>query len=278
GYHSSATYQVPVTAYEGVAALGGELVYPRDHQPMIRNQGHVLPEDRVPDVMPDPWQNNRFQLHLAQYHELERRFPGQVVRGGLAGQEGPVTTAGLLSGQRFFEACLCDPPAAHRLIDLCTNLNISWYRAEDQALGTHHRVAGIADDYAGLLSPALWPEFVLPYYQRLCAELGPDGCALHSELLRETHLPLLHHLPLVSLNLGENQYLGPEQVARELPDVPFGWHLKAVSEMQQGKHSSIKQRYRELVTCGVKHVLVELTVGTPPANVRAFLEIAQENS
>ncbi len=275
GYRPTTSYQVPVTAYEGVAALGGELVFPRDHQPMLSNQGHVLQDIALDAVaVPDPWQDQRFRLHLRQYQELAVRYPVQVARGGLAGQEGPVTTAGLLRGERFFEDCLTRPSLAHSLLDLCTTMFIHWTRAEDAALGVSRTVIGIADDYAGLLNPALWPEFVLPYYRRICSELGAQGCSLHSELLRRSHLPLLRVLPLAGLNFGEDQYLQPEDVAEAL-DVPFGWHILAVAEMLQGTPEGIRRRYSELVSRGVRHIMVELTVGTPPANVRAFLEAAQ---
>lgn len=277
GFLPETSYAVPVTAYEGVAALGGDLVFPAEHQPMIRNQGHVL-DDLAIDVaaVPDPHLDRRFLLHLDWLHQLERRFPNQVVRGGLAGQEGPITTAGLLCGQQFFLDCLANPQRAHHLLELCTEMYIRWVQADDTVCYNQRPVVGIADDYAGLLSPALWPEFVLPYYQRICTAVGPKGCALHSELLRREHLPLLHALPLVSLNLGENQYLQPEDVAAELPDVPFGWHILAVAEMQQGTPELIRHRFKDLVNRGVRHVLVELAVGTPSDNVRAFVQVGRE--
>lgn len=235
GYLPETSYAVPVTAYEGVSALGGDLVFPTEHQPMIRNQGHVLNDLEIDAAkIPDPYLDKRFLQHVGWLHELERRFSMQVVRGGLAGQEGPITTAGLLCGQQFFLDCLDNPSRAHRLLNLCTEMYIRWAQADRTVCGYQATIAGIADDYAGLLNPSLWPEFVLPYYQRICAALGPQGLALHSELLRNQHLSLLHELPLVSLNLGENQYLQPEDVAAELPEIPFGWHILAVAEMLQG--------------------------------------------
>jgi phage terminase Nu1 subunit (DNA packaging protein) len=83
-------------------------------------------------------------------------------------------------------------------------------------------------------------------------------------------------LPLVSLNFGENQYLQPEDVAVELPDVPFGWHILAVAEMKQGTPELIQHRFKHLVKRGVRHVLVELAVGTPTDNTRAFVQVGRE--
>jgi uroporphyrinogen-III decarboxylase len=276
GYLPPASLRPPVTAYEGVAALGGELIFPADHQPMLRNQGRVLATPEQVDRLqpPDPWSNARFLRHVAWFRELGERFGAQA-SGGLAGQEGPITTAGLLRGADFFADCVADPPRAHRLLDVCTTMIIAWNLASDRVDGHERDVLTICDDYAGLLGPTLWPEFVLPYYRRLIAALGPQGCWMHTELVRREHLPLLAQLDLVGVNFAENQYLAIADVQRCLPGVPFGWHILAVAEMLQGDPDLIRARYRAIVAASVTEVRCELTVGTPPANVRAFLEIAR---
>ncbi len=277
GYRPPSPPTLPIVAYEGVAALGGQLVFPREHQPMIANQGHVLDAPEAVDrlVPADPWRNPRFLRHLDWYRQLRERFPEERI-GFSAGQEGPVTTAGLLRGQTFFLDCLEDPARAHHLLEVCTETFIQWTRAADEVTGTTRRTAGIADDYAGLLSPRLWPEFVLPYYRRIAEALGPDGWSLHTELVRREHLPLLRDLGLKHINFSEDQYLRPRDVFELLPGVPFDWHILTVSEMQQGTPESVQRRFREIVAAGVCHVRCELTVDTPPENVRAFLEVAAE--
>jgi uroporphyrinogen-III decarboxylase len=275
GYRPPLVYSTPVTAYEGVAALGGDLLFPDEHQPMIRNQGRVLTFEQIDALtVPDPWRSPRFQRHVAWHRELKRRF-GDLARPGVAGQEGPVTTAGLLRGPDFLLDCLVDPARAHRLLDVCTETFIRWTRVSQEVDGLLPGVIGIADDYAGMLGPDLWPEFVLPYYRCIIEALGPQGCWMHTELVRRAHLPLLRQLKLTGLNFSENQYLTPQDVFEECPGVPFGWHILTVAEMQQGTPASIQARYREIVAAGVDEVRCELTVHTPPANVRAFLEIAR---
>ena len=279
GYRPPCSYAPPVTAYEGVAALGGRLVFTHDHQPMIANQGRILALPEQVDALqpPDPWQSERFQQLVTWQRELEQRFPGRIGPNSLAGQEGPVTTAGLLRGQDFFLDCLADPQRAHRLLDVCTESYIRFYRASDAANGvTDRQTIGIADDYAGLIKPEMWPEFVLPYYQRIISALGPQGCHMHTELVRREHLPLLRELELASLNFGENQYITARDVMDLVPGVPFGWHILTVSEMQQGTPDGVRRRFLELVRLGVTEIIAELTVNTPPQNVRAFLDIARQ--
>ncbi len=277
GYLPDVCYPTPVTGYEGIAALGGELVFPPDHQPMIRNQAHILESAGQIDALqvPDPWKSERFLRNLGWHLELKRRF-GDKATNGIAGMEGPVTNAVLLRGQGFFMDCVLDPKRAHHLMDVCTEMIISWTRADREIDGLSPDVVGIADDHSGLLSPDMWPEFVLPYYRRIIDALGPNGCWMHTELVRREHLHLFRDLNLVSINLAENQYLTPQDVFEELPGVPFGWHILTVSEMLNGTPRSIRERYREILDAGVEEVRCELAVGTPVENIRAYLEIARE--
>lgn len=276
GYRPPLSYNAPVTAYEGVAALGGSLTFPRDHQPQILNQANILADPAQVDslAVPDPMKSPRFQKLLGWYKELVRRFDGKVGTG-LAGQEGPVTTAVLLRGERFFMDLLDDPRRAHRLLETVTGMFILWTRTAREITGVKTDTVGIADDHSGLIGPDLWPEFVLPYYEKICAALGPR-CWMHTELVRPRHLKLFRRLDLAAMNFSEDQYLTPEDMMRELPGVPFGWHILTVSEMQQGTPDSIGRRYRELAAKGIREIRCEITVNTPPRNIRAFLETARE--
>jgi uroporphyrinogen-III decarboxylase len=277
GYRPAYGLSVPVPAYEGAAALGGELLSTPAHQPMIRNQGRVLRTAKEIDALevPDPWQLDRFQMHLETWRTLRRRFPGQDV-GLSAGQEGPVTTAVLLRGADFYADCLLDPERAHRLLSICTDTYIAFTGAVREATGAPPvGGVGIADDHAGNISPAMWPEFVIPHYERIYVELEATRRSMHTELVRREHLPLLAQLELDHLNFGENQYLTVRDVVEEL-DVPFDWHVKTISEMLQGTPGQIQAAYRQAVADGAPEMSAELTVGTPAANIRAYIEVAQE--
>lgn len=277
GYRPPLSHPTPVTAYEGVAALGGELVFPRDHQPQVANLGRVLERPDDVDRLEAPAFGDppRMRQLLAWHDELKRRFPSTASPMS-AGQEGPVTTAVLLRGERFFLDCVDDPPRAHRLLDVVTGLYISWTRAARAVDGVRTDTVPIADDHAGLLGPDLWPEFVLPRYRRITDALGPR-CWMHTELVRRSHLPLFRGMDLAAINYGEDQYLSPRDTLEELPDVPCGWHILTVAEMQQGTPEAIRRRYAELVAVGFAEVRCELTVDTPAANVRAFLGAAREH-
>ena len=179
-----------MSAYEGVAAVGGELLFPDAHQPMIRNQGHILENPEQVDglAVPDPWQCERFIRHMDTWHLLRRRFP-DIPIGLSAGQEGPVTTAVLLRGSQFFLDCVVDPARAHRLLSICTGTYIAFVRAVFQVTGARPGGSiGIADDHSGNLSPAMWPEFVLPYYEQIYGAT-PGSSSLHAHRIGALRSP-----------------------------------------------------------------------------------------
>jgi len=276
GYRPTPSWGVPIAAYEGVAALGGELTFAAQHQPMIRDQGRIVATPEQVDALraPDPWACARFQANVRRWHELRRLLPGSTV-GLSAGQEGPVTTAVLLRGTAFFEDCLTDPGRAQHLLSVCTDTYIAFVHAVREATGAPQEGSGgFADDHAGNLSPAMWPEFVLPYCERIYVELGAARRAMHTELVRRQHLPLLASLRLDHLNFGENQYLTVRDVVQAL-QVPFDWHIKTVAEMLQGTPDQIQAAYRQAVADGAPAMTCELTVGTPPENIRAFVQVAR---
>jgi len=275
GYRPPTGLSVPVTAYEGVAALGGELLFPAEHQPMIRNQGRILRTPEQVDALqaPDPYQCEWFQMHVETWRALRRRYPDRHV-GLSAGQEGPVTTAVLLRGTDFFTDCVLDPSRAHRLLSVCTDTYIAFVHAVRECTGAPQGGAvGIADDHAGNISPAMWPEFVLPYYEQIYDRLGATRRSVHTEQVRRAHLPLLRQLHLDHVNFGENQYLTVRDVVQAL-DVPFDWHVKTVSEMLQGTPAGIQAAYRQAVIDGAPEMVCELTVGTPVENIHAFIQVA----
>jgi uroporphyrinogen-III decarboxylase len=280
GYRPASDLAVPMTAYEGVAALGGELHFPAEHQPMIHNQGRIVQTAQQIDALqaPDPRQCPRFQRHVETWHVLRDRYPDQRI-GLSAGQEGPVTTAVLLRGTDFFLDCALDPPHAHQLLQACAETYVAFVRAAREVTGTPPQGGGlgIADDHAGNLSPAMWPTYVLPYYERIYAQLGATRRSMHTELVRTGHLPLLKRLGLDHINYGETQYLGVRDVVEGL-GVPFDWHIKTVPHMLQGTPAQIQAAYRQAVADGAPEMICELTVGTPVENIRAFIEVAQESA
>ncbi len=268
---------VPVPAYVGVAALGADLVLPEDHAPMVANQGRVLPDVaavmalRPADPATDPW-----LLRYVDMREAMQDLLGSRLNLG-AGQEGPITSAVLLRGHQFFTDLVEHPEVAHHLLDVVTE---TYLRFVSYTRRLNHQPergdTGIADDMAGMLSPAMWPEFVVPYWKRIYEELGLGRRSVHTELLHPGHLPFLHRLHLDSYDPGNDQYLTVEDVVAGAKGIDFSWNLFTVRDMLDGTPESIRAVYSAAVEAGARHIMTELCRRIPRENVQAYVSVARQ--
>lgn len=269
---------VPVPAYVGVASLGAKLVLPDDHPPMVSNLGRVLPDrDSVLALRPAvPEASEWLQRYLAMRDEMGRIL-GKLPPLG-AGQEGPITSAVLLRGDRFFLDVLDEPEVAHHLLGVVTQTYISFVRYARRINGQPETGnTGIADDMAGMLPPSLWPEFVLPYWLRIYEELGPGRRSVHTELLRPDHLDFLGELRIEAYDPGNDQYLQVEDVIRLVSYMDVSWNLHTVRDMLDGTPETIRATYTAAVDAGMRHMMTELCRRIPRENVAAFVEVAREH-
>ncbi|MHB0878323.1 MAG: uroporphyrinogen decarboxylase family protein [Anaerolineae bacterium] len=268
---------IAAPAYVGVSALGAEVVFPEHDAPMVRNQGHVLPgRDAVfaltvpePSTVPLMQRSVAMRPHFAE-------ATGQVVPLS-SGQEGPLTAAVLLRGERFFVDVYEDPAAAHRLLDVVTDTYIAFTRYARALNGTTVAATGLADDFAGMLRPALWTEFVLPYWRRIFEALGPGRRSVHSELLHREHLPLLVDLGVDFFDPGVDQYLTSATIAAAVA-IPFMAYIWPVRDLLLGGPEVVRRQYAAEVAAGVSQVVADVSSpGIPPDSIRAFIEVARQH-
>lgn len=267
---------VPVPAYVGVAALGADMVLPDDHPPMVANQGHILADRQaVLALRPATPESSTWLGRYLEMRDEMTHILGKMPPLG-AGQEGPITSAVLLRGDQFFIDVLDEPEVAHHLLGVVTQTYISFVRHVRRLNGQEETgAAGIADDMAGMLPPALWPEFVLPYWERIYQELGPGRRSVHTELLRPGHLHFLTELGMDAYDPGNDQYLEVTDVVPLVGTMDVSWNLYTVRDMLNGTPDTIRTTYENAVAAGMKTMMCELCRATPRENVHAFVEVGR---
>jgi hypothetical protein len=214
--------------------------------------------------------------YLDIYEWMKTQVDERVGLG--AGIEGPITSAKLLRGQEFFTDLYLHPAAAHRLLDLVTESFIQFARANRRVRGAPEDQGGtgLCDDFAGLISPQMWPEFVVPYYERLYAAFGDGPRTMHSELLRPGHLPFLLDLGLTSFDPGQDQYLTVPSIREAAPGLHFTWNLHTIRVMKEETPERIVALCRQAIADGAPALMAEPCRGSPPENLEAFLEAGRE--
>lgn len=262
-------------AYVHASTLGCKLSFPLDAlEPGIRPCIH-RPEDidalREPDdylaagVVPD---------RLALAAELVARRPDASDNIG-HDYEGPVTTAVLMMGQTFFMLPYDDPARAHHLLQFVTRSAIHYtqaLRARQQRPPADG--AGICDDFAGIFPPDTFAEFVAPYWEMLYAGLGGSRRGLHSELLREAHLPFLKQLHIDEFDPSVDPHLPPETLRRACP-VPYTLRIWP-SEVMSLPADELVALYRHRATFNPVFVSFHLARLSEEAKIAALLDVARQ--
>ena len=265
-------------AYVGVAALGATLVYPEDSMPMVARRPIAGPRDVSRMRIPPSYLKHPAMAPFVEMHAFMSRRLGPRARVGLGGGwEGPVTSAVLLRGQEFFTDLYLNPGAAHALLATVTQSIVAFEREVRELLGRDlDEGVGICDDFAGLISPAMFPDFVLPYWETIYNAFGPAPRSLHSELLRKDHLALLDEIGLTHVNFGEDQYLTVRDVV-SATKIPFSWNVRTIEHMLRGTPETVRRAFMEAVRDGATELTTDLCArGIPLENIRAFVEVARK--
>jgi hypothetical protein len=191
--------------------------------------------------------------------------------------EGPVTTAGLmLGGETFFMLPYDDPGRAHRLLDFCLRSILNYTRTlrrhQGRAFGGQTEM--VPDDFGGMFPPPLFGQFVSPYWDKLYCGAGATRRILHSELLREGHLPLLAQIKIDEFDPSVDQFLPAEVVARACP-VPYCLRIWP-SRVRRQTADELVAFYRHLAGFKPTYIMFHLEHLADLPKIEALLKVARE--
>ncbi|MFN4227463.1 MAG: uroporphyrinogen decarboxylase family protein [Candidatus Ratteibacteria bacterium] len=205
-------------AYPHIASLGAKIEFPPDGEPkpfpIIKNFEDIDNLKEPEDYLSAPIIQKKLKT-LAELKKLVPETPNTI--GHL--YEGPVTTAVLLMGQEFFILVYDNPEKAKKLLNFCVESALNYTKTILNYFGEEIKEGpkGIPDDFAGILPPDLFPEFVLPYWNKFYEGLKATERFLHSELLRKQHLKFLEDIKIDSFDPGTDPYLNGEILSKTCP-------------------------------------------------------------
>ncbi|MBE6610861.1 MAG: hypothetical protein E7632_00095 [Ruminococcaceae bacterium] len=234
------TPSAPPLAYGHLVSLGLPLRQPEDAEPnvqpyvdSIEDAIAFLEERRTIDFGDNPTCRHYIELNTA----IGEAFPGIHV-APLTGfnVQGVITSAVLLRGSDFFCDLYDDPELAHRFLSLLNESIINFKKFQNRTNGFPEVTpftAKLFDDFASLVPPDMWPEFVVPYWKQYYEELSTAQTRfLHYENAHPAQLRCLKELGITHYQPSVSDALTIENV-RENTDVPFDWLLYAfrITEM-----------------------------------------------
>ncbi len=262
-------------AYPHISSLGVHIEFPPDGEPkpfpLIKNVEDIDKLKEPENYLSAPLIQKKLKT-LTELKKLVPETPNTI--GHLF--EGPITTAVLLMGQDFFILVYENPEKAHKLLNFCVESALNYTKTILNYFGEEIKEGpqGICDDFAGILPPKLFPEFVLPYWEKMYKGLKTTEKHLHSELLREEHLKFLKEIKIEVFDPSADQYLNGEILSRSCP-CKFtlriqSWEIFNLSE------NELEKLYIKLA--GYKPVVIgfslERLVDLP--KIKRLLKIARE--
>lgn len=192
--------------------------------------------------------------------------------------EGPLTTCALLMGPDFFLLPYEDPHRAHRLIRFVVDSSLNYNKAVAKFYGdpAGPRGVGICDDFAGMFPPEVFAEFVAPYWEDVYSRQQATERHLHSELLREEHLPFLRDLNIAVFDPSADQYVTPELLRARCP-VPFTsrihtWHIR------DNDIGALTAMYRRCAACEPYRISFYMSFLSEEEKILGLLQVARDLS
>ncbi len=264
--------------YPHLASLGAHIEFPEGGEPsvfpMVKSPEDIDALKEPDDFLAAPLIQTRLKL-VAELGQRNKDWASQRIGHPM---EGPITTAVLLMGQDFLTLPYDDPVRAHRLLTFCTDSALHYIQALDRHFNGEQSMVpgpgGIPDDFAGLLPPSLFDEFVVPYWDRFYEGQQATHRSLHSELLREDHLPYLQKAKINQFDPGADQYLTPELLSRKC-HCPFQTLIKSW-EINDQTADELEEFYRAIAACKPVHIRFAMDKMDQLGKIKRLLKIARE--
>ncbi len=227
-------------SYGHLVSIGAPYTLPENSEPNVKSFAGDI--DEAIAIMKDmrgvDFGANDLCRHYIEVNRfLQAQFPEYSIPplAGYGG-EGIITTAVLMRGQDFFMDIYDEPEKTHEYLTLLNESIIDFYRWSNRVNGQPEvspRGAGLADDFAALIPPALWSEFVVPYWNQYYEgrTTGPNR-NLHCEGTDPAQLKYLKDVGITHYQPSVAEKLTLENVKANT-DIPFDWLLYAwkVTEM-----------------------------------------------
>lgn len=271
----------PPVSYGHVSGLGMDLVFPEGGEVnYVRSDRSV--RDWIPVLeRPVDWAHAGMLPSFLEYRErMQKALPGEEVKLSW-GHEGPLTTAYEMLDFRAFTAPYDEPEDFRRFLRLATDSIVDFIRFMNRLRGqpeVNPKSGGLSDDCSSMFGHDLWPEFVMPAWERYFSGITTGDRTAHVEDLREAQLPFLEEIGLVSYDPSVSAKLNPALIARTIR-VPFGWRLVNF-HYQTMNERDIRDWVFQAAADGASSVFTfvcsMMCNETMVAKVHAFIEAAKE--
>ncbi|HUO28060.1 MAG TPA: uroporphyrinogen decarboxylase family protein [Bryobacteraceae bacterium] len=253
-----------------------------DNQPpaIVEERARLDEKQKLGDLrLPDPAAPGRMRDRVEAVRLLAERTGGtRIVEGWV---EGPCAMSADLRGVNtlmldFFD----DSPFVEALFDFTVRMEVEFARAQVAAGAT---LIGVGDAAASLIGRKLYTQFVLPYEQRLVAEIRALGVPVRLHICGNTK-QIVEGMGRTGADIIDLDFLTPlghARAAMRETQVLLG-NIDPVRALRDGTPDSIEaglaECYRQAGAAYICGAGCEVPRGTPHANVEAMAHFVRSRS
>jgi len=266
--------------------FGGRVIYSEEASPFLEP---VIREPRdvywLAEQMEDaarPGDSHLLERGLLpKYFEWRDRLKtdhGITVHERLLERKGPGTIAGQLCGVSNFLMWLYTHPREMReLLSLIERILIQYIGELRARMAESPGGLGQADDVAGLMSPDMFEEFILPIQRRVFELYAPDDedfRTYHADSnMSGRHLELLNELDVTWVNMGPN--VDPALIRQKIPQAAICGEIPPNILLHDTPEDVIAAARRDIEAVGgdggfILSTAGAIPAGTPYENIRAM--------
>ncbi|MCL2517431.1 MAG: hypothetical protein FWF15_02595 [Oscillospiraceae bacterium] len=255
-------------SYGHLVSIGAPIFYPEDGEPNVKPFADSTDEAiEILSGSKDFSDNPLFQ----HYMDMSKYFADEFYDGRFyflgAGAQGPLTSAVLMRGLDFLFDIYDEPEKSKDFLYLMTNSIIGYQKFCRRINGEPEITngGGMTDDFASLIPPDMWDEFVIPYINQEFEGLSNGAYRyMHIENLTPKHLKHLKTLKLNHYQPTVSAALTIENI-KENTDIPFDWTLPSyvLTEMTE---MEIEDWIDSTVHAGITSIHTEICAFTAKQN------------
>ena len=273
----------PAVSYGHPNTLGAELIFPEDGEVAHTHLFESCSLDDAIDHLKRPVDfasAGMVPFYLDFRRKMQEAFPDANVVFSF-GLEGPMTTAYELRGYSFFTDPHDEPEKMHIFLKLMTDSILDFHRFRCTLTGqppVSAQGSGMCDDLAAMISPDMFDEFVIPYWDQFFSGMTSGKRSAHVEDLRPQQLKYLETIGLSHFDPSISPKLNPQIIARECR-VPFMWRLGSFHYTYmdcQAVRDFVLQAVADGATGVFTHVAEIMCTAVGVEKVRAFIEACKE--
>jgi hypothetical protein len=219
-------------SYGHLICLGAEAVFPENGEPNIKPfTGSIDEAIRILNRCRgmDFSQNEMYRHYLGVWEQLKDSFPDQDIPFEGFNHQGPVTSAVLMRGQDFLCDLYDEPDKCAEYMRIMTDSIIEFIKQNRNLNGRPEISNGsfVCDDFASLIAPDMWGEFVIPFWNRLYSGISNGGGrAMHVEDCAPGHLKYFKDAGITHFQPSVSDKITLRDIKDNLdPDITYDWLL-----------------------------------------------------